>query len=260
MSINLSNIVILMTGTIKPNSFATLALKDPEVRKSQYVDAIRFYLTNTTLNIIFVENSGVELYKEFENNKDRKRLELITYKSKPTVPDKGKGAKELEIIDYAVNHSKFISESFAVIKVTGRLKVLNIIELTTKYLSQAERFKKVFSCNIYKLKKMDARCFFFTKDFFPFLREVGQTIDLQYSIEMALWDSALKYLNSDGNFRQLKHPLRIKGVNAGFGTSYEDSFISATAKRIRHCIRAPYYYQKMIKKAKSYGKIKNRNH
>ena len=198
MSINKDNIVILMTGTIKPNSFATLVLKNPDVRKAQYVDAIKFYLTKTNLNIVFVENLGVELDIEFEDHEYRNRIEFLTYKSEPTIPDKGKGAKELEIIKYSVNHSKFISESDAIIKITGRLKILNIIELTSKFLSQSKRYKRFFSCNIYKFTKMDARCFFFTKDFFSILQEVGHAINLKYSIEMALWDSALKYLKSDG--------------------------------------------------------------
>lgn len=254
MNSNKDNIVILMTGTIKPNSFATLALTDPKVRKAQYVEAIKFYLIKTNLNIVFVENSGAILYKEFENHEHRNRLEFLTYKSEPTIPDKGKGAKELEIISFAVNHSKFISESNAIIKITGRLKVLNILELTSKFLSQTKLYKRVFSCNIYKLTKMDARCFFFTKDFFPFLQEVGLAINLKYSIEMALWDSVFKYLESDGTYKQLIRPLRIQGVNAGFGTSYEDGFVSAIAKRVRHYFRVPYFNQKIATKTKFNGK------
>lgn len=254
MNTKKDNIVILMTGTVKPNSFATLALKDPDIRKAQYVDAIQFYLTKTNLNIVFVENSGVLLDKEFENHKHRNRLEFVTYKSEPTIPDKGKGSKELEIINYSVIHSKFISESDSIIKITGRLKVLNIIELTSKFLSQTKRYKRVFSCNIYKLTKMDARCFFFTKDFVPYLQLLGLSIDLRYSIEMALWDSAFEYLTYEGTYKQLKRPLRIQGINAGFGTSYEDSFIVATAKRLRHFVRVPYYYQKINNMSKSNSK------
>ena len=112
-----NNIAILMTGTINPNSFATLALINPEIRRAQYIEAIKFYLEKTNLNIVFTENSGCSIEKEFENNKDKDRLEFLIYKSEPTIPDKGKGAKELEIINYAFNQSKFISESKAIIKI-----------------------------------------------------------------------------------------------------------------------------------------------
>ena len=239
------NIVILMTGTVKPNSFTTLALKDPNVRRKQYIDAINFYLAKTNLKIVFVENSGVLLAKEFENHKHNNRLEFLTYNSIPTIPDKGKGAKELEIINYSFKHSKYISQSDAFIKITGRLKVLNIIELNSMYLSQSRRYKSVFSSNIYKFKKMDARCFFFTKDFLPHLNRLGNTVDLRYSIEMALWDSVLEYIKYDGTYKQMKQPLMIDGINAGFGTSYKDSFVVVIVKRIRHYFRVPYYYQKI---------------
>lgn len=234
-----------MTGTVNPNSFATLALKDPDIRRGQYVEAIKFYLENTSLKIVFTENSGTLLKSEFEHYKDKNRLEFLTFRSEPTIPDKGKGAKELEIIGYSMSHSKFISESNAVIKITGRLKILNIIDLNTNFFEQTLRFKNVYSCNIYKMPKMDARCFFFTKDFFPHLERVGQAITLKYSIEMALWDAIFEYKKFNGIYKQLSHPLRIDGVNAGFGTSYEDSFISAAAKRIRHFVRVPYYYRKI---------------
>lgn len=56
-----------------------------------------------------------------------------------------------------------------------------------------------------------------------------------------------------GFYKQLKRPLRIQGVNAGFGTAYEDSFVSATAKSIRHFFRVPYYYQKISAKIKPNG-------
>ncbi|UPS91661.1 MULTISPECIES: hypothetical protein [unclassified Bizionia] len=246
------NVVLLMTGTVKPNTFATLALKDPDIRREQYVEAISYYLTQTNLKIVFVENSGVLLADEFEEIAYKNRLEFLTFSSQPSMPDKGKGAKELEIINYAMDHSKFINESNSIIKITGRLKILNIMELTSNFLSRVEQYRCLFSSNIYKLNKMDARCFFFTKDFFPYLKSVGQAINIKYSIEMALWDSALKYCNYHGVFKQLKRPLRVKGVNAGFGTPYEDNFTAALAKGIRHYFRAPYFYRKMKNELKGY--------
>ncbi|GGW60347.1 hypothetical protein DFQ11_102708 [Winogradskyella epiphytica] len=250
MDIIKNNIVILMTGTINPNSFATLALKDPDTRRAQYIEAIKFYLEKTSLNIDFTENSGTSIESEFEHDDNKDRLEFLTYKSEPSIPDRGKGAKELEIISYSIFHSKFISKSDAIVKITGRLKILNIIDLNSNFFALTKRYKKVYSCNIYKVTKMDARCFFFTKDFFPYLEQVGRAINLKYSIEMALWDSVFEYLKFNGTYKQLKRPLRIEGVNAGFGTSYEDSFISATAKRVRHFVKAPYYYRKISHKIK----------
>lgn len=241
----MNNIVILLTGTINPNTFATLALTDPEIRREQYIEAIKYYLSTTTLKIVFVENSGCSIENEFNNYKDNKRLEFLTYKSEPTIPDKGKGAKELEIINYAINQSKFISNSVAIIKITGRLKVLNVNNLYSDYLSFTTKYKKIMVCNIYKSTRMDSRCFFFTKDFWSYLESFGESICLKYSIEEALWDSGLVYTKNGMIFKQFKRPLRINGVSGGFGTSYDDSFIIALVKRIRHYFRVPYYYLRM---------------
>ena len=239
------DIVILLTAAIKPNSFATLALKDSDIRKKQYIDALNFYLIRTRCNIVFTENSGESLEMEFESYKNR--LEFITYISLPDNPDKGKGAKELEIINHALTNSKFIAKSIAVVKITGRLKVLNINELYEDFMFINQKQKKLLTCNVYKTTRMDSRCFFFTKDFWPYLKKKGESINLKYSFEQALWDSGLAYMQDGFFYKQFKRPVRISGISGGFGTSYDDSFIIALIKRVRHYFRAPYFYMKMNK-------------
>ncbi|MEO5991472.1 MAG: hypothetical protein ABIP68_07535 [Ferruginibacter sp.] len=245
MNKNESNIVILLTAAIKPNSFNTLALKDSEIRKKQYIAALNFYLKNTSCNIVFAENSGVSLEMEFEGYKNR--LEFVTYTSLPDNPDKGKGAKELEIINQALTNSKFIAKSLAVVKITGRLKVLNINALYKDFMFFNLNNEKMLTCNIYKTTRMDSRCFFFTKDFWPYLEKYGKSINLKHSFEQALWDSGLAYMRDGCFYKQFKRPLRISGISGGFGISYDDSFLIALIKGIRHYFRAPYFYMKMNK-------------
>ncbi|PYE82128.1 hypothetical protein DFQ11_102709 [Winogradskyella epiphytica] len=242
-----NHITLLLTGTITPNSFDTLALKDPDVRRNQYIEAIKFYLSTTNLSIVFTENSGCSIENEFDNFKDKERLEFLTYKSEPTTPDKGKGAKELEIIHYAMYHSEFISDSDAIIKVTGRLKILNIHKLHKDFSFFNKNKKNLLACNIYKLTRMDSRCFFFTKDFWPCLETFGKLINLKYSFEQALWDSGLQYLRDGSEYKQFKRPLRVSGISGGFGTPYDDSPLIAQIKCVRHYFRAPYCYLKLKK-------------
>ncbi|REG87733.1 hypothetical protein [Winogradskyella sediminis] len=243
MTCKAKDIVILMTGTIYPNSFETLVLKQPEERKNQYVEAISYYLKETDLKIIFVENSGVSLAKKFETYK--KRVEFLTFTALPDIPDKGKGAKELEIINYAFDNSIFIKKTSAIIKVTGRLKVLNINKLTNNFLLINRRQKKLLNCNIYKTKRMDSRCFIFTKDFWLYLKQAGISIDLKYSFEEAVWDSCLAYLGESGVYKQFRIPLSISGVSGGFGTSYDDNLLTAYVKKIRHYLRVRSNYLKI---------------
>ena len=58
--------VMLLTGTINPNSTDTLVLTDPDLRRAHYMDAIHFYLKNTHYPIVFVENSGESLKESFK--------------------------------------------------------------------------------------------------------------------------------------------------------------------------------------------------
>ena len=86
-----NSLVILLTGTINPNTQDILSIKDPEVRKKQYIEAISFYLKETNFNIIFAENSATSLEEYFPENR---RIEFLTFSSPLTVPDRGKGWKE----------------------------------------------------------------------------------------------------------------------------------------------------------------------
>ena len=56
------------------------ALSDINVRKQQYLDALRFYVYNTSLPIVYVDNSNVNIkeYNVFSNIAED-RLELLSF-------------------------------------------------------------------------------------------------------------------------------------------------------------------------------------
>lgn len=237
-------LVILLTGTIYPNSLNTLKLIDPEVRKTHYLEAITFYLLNTNFKIVFVENSGVNLQSLFPNKE--KRIEFLTYTSVAELPDKGKGFKEMEILNFAMLHSEFIKTSHSILKITGRLKILNVNTLARTYLKDYNKHRKIVSCNVYKLTKMDSRCFFFTNDFWTVLKQKGEIVDLDYSFEKALWDAVISYkLNYNGYYKQLISPSRVKGVNGAFALPYKHKWSISMIKKIRHTLIKPYLYYKI---------------
>ncbi len=238
MENNLSDLVIMLTGTINPNTNETLVLKDPVIRRNQYIEAIRFYLQTTTLRIIFIENSGVNIQGYFPD--DLNRLECLVFESYVTVPDRGKGFKEMEIIDFAEKNSEFLAESKAVVKITGRLKVLNIKSIANHFNRTRNNYKSIVSCNVYKPGKMDSRCFCYTLDFWKFFKIHGKNINYAYSFEMALWDSIKVYLINDENYYcQFLSILKINGMSGGFGTTYKENFIINMIKQIRHKLRTP---------------------
>lgn len=240
-----NDLIILMTATITPNTFKTLALTDPDIRKKQYIEAITYYLTYTNFKIVFTENSGESLKKYFDS--DKKRLEFITYKSMETYPDVGKGAKEFELISYALKHSKLIKKNSGIIKITGRLLVLNIDKLSEAFHKDMIENNSIFSCNIYKIGKMDARCFYFSFNFWSFFIERGKSVSINYSIESAMWDAMLDLTKQDYSYKQLKQSLRIKGINAGFGSTYNHDYLTTILKRTRYLFLKPFYYRAIEK-------------
>lgn len=244
MNIGTYDIILLLTGTIQPNSRDVLAVTDPEIRKQQYIDAINFYLKGTSYKVIFTENSGSSLESYFPTSN---RLEFLTFISPEIVPDKGKGWKELQIIEYSLNNSKFIGDSSFIVKVTGRLKILNINTIVKFALKNKEPQYNLVLSNIYRKLKMDSRCFLFSKSFWYYLNKHGQSIDLHHSFEKALWQAVLDFKSSENcSYKQFSQPLRIEGISGGFGTPYNDGQIKATTKHIRHLL-SPLMYPEILK-------------
>ena len=60
-------VVLLLTACIKPNVTDKIAVSDWKKRELMYMDALNWYLDNTDYNIVFVENSGVDISNNFKN-------------------------------------------------------------------------------------------------------------------------------------------------------------------------------------------------
>src|SRR5215217_4279349 len=125
--------LILLTGCINPNGMTFTKLQDPEKRKSQYLDSIRYYLNHTENLIVFVENSGTDISEEFQNSEDKKRLEIITFFGNNFDRHIGKGYGEMMILKHAFQHSVLIQECVSIFKITGRYKLLNIKSILKSY-------------------------------------------------------------------------------------------------------------------------------
>lgn len=118
--------VILLTSTVDPCGMSETSLTDPEIRKNQYLDAISYYLESTDLKIVICENTLSNYSNEIKNPKKNGRIEFLTFNGNNYNPTLGKGLGEALIIEYALRNSKFIDYKTIVIKVTGRIKILNI--------------------------------------------------------------------------------------------------------------------------------------
>lgn len=226
------DLVILLTGTITPNTPSNLKIIDPVIRRQQYLEAINFYIAKTKFKIVFAENSNDKL-ENFPVLLDR--IEYLTFNSTPVQLDRGKGYKELGIIEFAIQNSNFLKKTDFVVKITGRLKVLNLNILSKKFLKLASKKCNLIYADPFELNNIDSRCFFFTLDFWPYLKKAGRDINLRYNFELSLWDAIKEYQRIEGNnFIPLKYPLRIEGISGSFGAKYKHSIWLHFGRYIRN--------------------------
>ena len=120
--------IILLTACVKPNGMSFTALQDMEVRQNQYEEALLFYLKNTDLNILFVENTNTNFSEKFIDYIDNKRLQYITFNGNDYDKELGKGYGEALIIQEAVNTDFYKNADF-IIKISGRTILRNIDDL-----------------------------------------------------------------------------------------------------------------------------------
>lgn len=120
------NYTILLTACVNPGKMIYTSVVDKDIRVSHYLNALDYYLRNTIWPIVFVENTGVDISESFEKYIEGGRLEYLTFCGNDFDKNRGKGYGEAIILEYAVNHSAFLQKADFIVKITGRLKLLDI--------------------------------------------------------------------------------------------------------------------------------------
>jgi hypothetical protein len=154
---------IFLTASIEPLN--TIGLKRNSVieREDDYFNALVFYL-KLGIPIVFCENSmyhSDKISNLVTNNSGK--LEYLNFKSLNSHYGKSHGEKE--IFDYAHQHSELIKTSDYVVKVTGRLIVVNILYILNKLKLRITDFS--ISSNLSRnLSYSDSRFFVYKKEFY----------------------------------------------------------------------------------------------
>lgn len=118
--------VILLTACIHPNGMSFTQLTSSDERMKQYINALNFYIQNTSLPIVFVENTNTDISDKFKQEIQSDRLEVLTFSGNDN-KQRGKGYGEAKIIKYALDNSRLLSSNInCIIKITGRLIVKNL--------------------------------------------------------------------------------------------------------------------------------------
>ena len=122
----MNDCVLLLTACISPSGMIFTAVQDPQEREAAYIDTIEYYLNNTDCRIVFVNNSGEDISSKIVA---KRRVEFLSYFGNNYDRKLGKGYGEFQILKYAFEHSHWLKEASRVVKITGKLKVKNIISL-----------------------------------------------------------------------------------------------------------------------------------
>ena len=205
--------VILLTGCINPNGMPFTQLNNPSERQKQYIDAIHFYLSNTTCQIVFCENSNTDIKPYIKNVQDR--LEILTFSGNQN-KQRGKGYGEAEIIEYALSHSSFIQDDSIIIKITGRLVVNNISQIIRSLTCKQDFVTCLFHSD---LKFADSRIFCATVSFFrEFLNNKecindSEDVFFEHILASSVLASSIRFLP------YIEEPL-ITGISGSTGMQY----------------------------------------
>lgn len=216
--------LILLTGCINPNGMVYTKLQNPDTRQTHYIDSIKFYLLKTQNKILFVENSGIDISKEFE--RDKERLEFLVFFGNDYDKNLGKGHGEMLILKYAFDNSNFIKHATSICKITGRYKVLNIQLLLTHYLKcDCEVMVEL----VHQLRYSDSRIFIANKPFFDnYLFFLKTQIDDSngFYFEHALQKAVLMAIMDDKLYLPFKYKPRIVGISGTENSDYDSSFLN----------------------------------
>lgn len=236
-----NDIVILLTATIKPGRMIMTKLKNEEIRIQQYLNAIEYYLVNTKFNIVFCENTNTNIFSKINSEYKESRLEYLSFSGNDYDFSYGKSYGERKIIEYALENSKFLGKAKYILKITGRLKILNINRLINSTINNrtvyCEFLFKEFICAVCYILPKDSLKKFINMEISSFNENIGN------HIETALY----KYLLSDKslNIKEF-HPI-IDGISGSFNVKYNELYEYSneiTIRKLNHYAIASNFHKK----------------
>jgi len=215
-----NNFVLLLTCCINPKGMVYTAINDVQTRIKQYYEAFDFYLETTNYNILIVENTLFKIDQKYLKNE---RIEYLTFDGNNFDKNLGKGYGEALIIDHAIKKSSFLRSEFlkSIVKITGRLKVLNI-KMLLDSVDECE-MKKCISADLDWSCKVAYSYFFIANlSFFKFfLKDINLINDSRGFYFEHLLATKIKDRNRTHiKFIPLYTSAEIIGISGSTGKSY----------------------------------------
>ena len=224
---------LIITGCINPSSNVyALALKDSNERRIQTIKSIEFFLTETKAQkIVYCENSGAEVEEKLMQlaKAKHKSFEWIGFNGDIAETEKrGKGYGEGEILNYAIKHSKIVSNNDYIIKVTGRIKVLNFNIIVSKMKND-----RIY-INLYERRK-SAKTLFWGM---PRITYEKFFIDCNQDVDDRNWHSlenayGATIVNNNLKYAFIPSPLILDGIAGTSGNKYNQNILQRNKSYIR---------------------------
>lgn len=216
--------VIILTACINPNGMSETVLQNSDIRLQQYLKALKFYLCNTDLPIIFIENTNYDITGYFPNEVNNGRLEILTFNGNDFDKSKGKGYGEAIILQHAIQNSKLIKHAKRVIKITGRIIVKNIKQLincskktNTIYANLAQtNSKEYILASIFFIVPIH-----FLNDYFLMNKEIIDD-SKNYYFEHLLYDQCKRWVNHGNDWKEYMIPIYLEGQSGTTGDHYKN--------------------------------------
>lgn len=250
-----NNFIILLTGCIEPNGMKYTSLQDSRIREEQYFNAINFYLQETTLNIVFCENSNkISFAKHFKSYQDTGRYEYITFDGNSFDKNKGKGYGEALIIKYALNNAKLINKESILIKITGRLIFKNINSLINEISLKKNYYTVASNCSARNNQMCNsfliiAPVRFYNNFFLKDLNLINDTENIFF--EHILYQNIIKWINEGNIYHEFYHFINTTGISGSTGLPYPRTTFK---RRLKSLIKG--IYINIIRQGKYIFKMK----
>jgi len=232
--LNKDNLTILLTCCFNPDGMSFTKISDKSIRLQQYYDAFDFYLKETSYKILIVDNTLFEIDSKYKANE---RIEYLTFDGNNYNKKIGKGYGEALLIEYAMKNSQFLKkENSIIVKITGRLKILNIEKHLREFIKIGD-LNCIYS-DITWNKKYAYSYFFIANSRFieKYLIPLKNLINDEKGIyfEQILSTSIKDYIKNGYKFRVLINPIVVDGVSASTGEKYyKPNFIRIFTNKIK---------------------------
>lgn len=216
------------------------ALLDIEEREKQYYRALDFYLKETSVPIVFVENTNFELSSRYLDDIKSGRLEYITFKGNDFDRSLGKGYGEALIINEGYKRSEILKRHKYVVKITGRLIIRNI---NTILNSKLLFFSHIFRCDFRPNDFLWSMVFVIeTQKMDEIFREGLRQID---ESKWVLFEHILyisMYQDRKTKAIPFIHSPKIEGVSGSWNMPYADLFTED--RKARNIRQICFFYQR----------------